>query len=264
MLAAIGDSYSQAYDISPDLIHHRDNVRFSWVLGYARGDGIFSLKERFEALGAHPVAVDAATSGRKMADAERQASVVVEAARGLPVGATVYVTFELGANDLCDEPKTDPAVFESQLRRAIAVLRDGLPAGSRILMLSVPDYSHFHAMTQDNPVTRAFFATLHPRRCAPFLGASSPTPLNQARAILRAYDVSLVEACAEIESTDGATGRLHCTSSLTGLAERDFTVADLSAYDYFHPAYSGQAKMAEAAWRVGDWGAIALPAGAWQ
>jgi lysophospholipase L1-like esterase len=263
MLAAIGDSYSQAYDVSPSLPRNHDNLAYSWVLGDAKGDGVFSLRERLEALGASLTLVDAATSGRKMDDAVRQAQLVVAAAQSLPPGATVLVTFELGTNDLCDDPKTDPAAFELGLRAAMAILRSDLPPGSRILMLSVPDFVHFRTITQANPGTRAFFAEYrNSRRCSPFLGANSPTPLPQARAILAAYDTSLVRMCGEIEAAEGRNGWLHCTSSLTGLAERDFTIADLSARDYFHPSISGQAKMAEAAWKLAGWGGLPLPADA--
>jgi lysophospholipase L1-like esterase len=259
MLAAIGDSYTLAYDVSPDLPHHQYNVEYSWVIGDAKGDGVFSLRERFEALGGSPVVVNAALSGRKMDDAVRQANEVVAAAQSLRPGSTVYVTFELGTNDVCDEPKTDPATFDRQLREAMSVLRGGLPHGSRILVMSVPDFGHLHDITQANLGTREFFATLHPRRCAPFLGASSPTPLSDAKAILAKYDTSLVAVCDEIEAADGPSGTLHCTSSRTGLALRDFKVADLSAYDFFHPSYSGQARMAAAAWTVGPWGEFPLP-----
>jgi len=77
-------------------------VAYSWVLGTGVNDGVFSLLERFQALGASPTVVDAATSGKKIADAVRQARLVVAAAKQLPTGATVFVTFELGTNDLCD------------------------------------------------------------------------------------------------------------------------------------------------------------------
>ena len=32
-----------------------------------------------------------------------------------PAGSSVFVTFELGTNDLCDEPITDPTVFENDV-----------------------------------------------------------------------------------------------------------------------------------------------------
>ena len=127
LLAAIGDSYSQAYSVSPE--YRYDHPQFSWVVGTAKDDGVLSLLERFQALGASPVVVDAATSGRKMIDAQRQANLVVAAAKKLGPGQTAYVTFELGTNDLCDDPKTDAASFDAQLRTAVGILRAGLPPG---------------------------------------------------------------------------------------------------------------------------------------
>src|ERR1035437_2031695 len=52
LLAAIGDSYSQAYSVSPSYL--RDHIGFSWVIGSARNDGVFSLYERFKAIGGSP------------------------------------------------------------------------------------------------------------------------------------------------------------------------------------------------------------------
>jgi len=89
------------------------------VIGTAQGDGVLSLLERFRALGASPAVIDAATSGKKMSDAPRQADEVVAAARKLGSDKTAYVTFELGTNDLCASPDamTDPADFEASSRR---------------------------------------------------------------------------------------------------------------------------------------------------
>jgi len=104
MLATIGDSYTQAWNVSPS--YKKDHPGFSWAVGSVEGDGVFSLRERFQALGDNLTIVDAATSGKKMSDAARQATAIVTAAGKLPPGATVYVTFELGINDLCDNPTT--------------------------------------------------------------------------------------------------------------------------------------------------------------
>ncbi len=256
MLAAIGDSYSQAWSVSPS--YTRDHPVFSWVVGTAKGDGVFSLRERFEALGARLTVVDAATSGKKMSDAWRQAAAVVTAAAMLPPGSTVYVTFELGTNDLCDEPMTTATDFETQLRSAVSLLRADLPAGSRILMLSVPDFSHFYDMTQADPSAMAIL-NAHPDTCPPFLGSDSPYSLQEAEATLVSYDSILVAVCGEIEATDGPSNKLHCRSDATLLAERDFEIGDLSTVDYFHPSLSGQAKMAEAAWKAGYWSTVPLP-----
>ncbi len=173
------------------------------MIGTANNDGFLSLEERFVALGGSPKLVDAATSGRKMNDAPRQATAVVAAARKLSAGQTAYVTFELGTNDLCDDPKTDPASFDSDLRSAIAILRAGLPPGSRILMMPVPDFNHLRDITQADPTARAFLALpRHSTACAPYLGDNSPSTLAEADTYLRQYDASLGKVCEEIEATE--------------------------------------------------------------
>jgi lysophospholipase L1-like esterase len=259
MLAAIGDSYTQAWSVSP--AYKKDHPQFSWAVGTEKGDGVYSLRERFVALGANLTVVDAATSGKKMDDAPRQAGVVVVEAAKLPPGSTVFVTFELGTNDLCDEPMTAPAEFESGLRTAVAILRKGLPAGSHILMLSMPDFAHFHALTQASPAALALLGLRsQSRNCAPFLGAETSYTIAQSTQMLAQYESILVKVCTEVEAADGPSGALHCRSDPLRLAEKDFVLADLSTADYFHPSLTGQAKMAEAAWQAGYWARLPLPA----
>ncbi len=261
LVGAIGDSYSQAYSVAP--AYPRDHPQFSWVIGTAKNDRVFSLVERFRALGGAPSLVDAATSGTKMNDAPRQATEVVAAARKLAPGQVAYVTFELGTNDLCADPKTDPAAFEADLRWAVSILRTGLPAGSRILMLSVPDFSHLRDITQADPKARASLALpQNSRRCAPFLGDDSPATPVQAETYLRLYDASLARVCGEVATTDAATGKLFCTYNQSRLSLADFTIGDLSTVDYFHPSLTGQARIAAAAWAADVWSPVPLPSGA--
>jgi lysophospholipase L1-like esterase len=260
LLGAVGDSYSQAWSVSPQYL--RDHTQFSWVIGTDKGDGVFSILERFQALGGSPTVVDAATSGMKMDDAPRQADAVVAAASKLAPGKTAYVTFELGINDLCASPDfmTDPASFAAQLQTAISTLRTGLPAGSRILMLSVPDFPHFRDITQADPAAKALLALpANQYRCEPYLGLSNPSDIAKAHDYLARYDASLEAACADINAHEGSTGRLRCTYNSAVLADSDFTIEDLSTYDYFHPSLSGQRKMAEDAWTADAWASLPLP-----
>ena len=227
------------------------------MVGTAKGDGVFSLLERFQSLGAKPIVVDAATSGRKMDEAPRQATEVVNAAASLKPGQTAFVTFELGTNDLCDDPKTDPNSFQADLTSAIAILRSGLPAGSRIEIVSVPDFSHFRDITQANTAAKdALSLRKNSRMCAPFLGNDSPTDILTAQRIMLSYDSILSGACDDIDAKDAPTGKLFCRSNRLDLADSDFTIKDMSTVDYFHPSLLGQAKMANAAWNVGFWGEI--------
>jgi lysophospholipase L1-like esterase len=252
MLAAIGDSYSQAYSVSPSYL--RDHPQFSWVVGTNGSDHVTSLLEHFRALGASPMVADAATSGKKMVDAQRQAELVVAQAANLDPGKTVYVTFELGTNDLCDDPKTAIDVFTTQLQTAVDTLAVGLPAGSRLLMLPVPDFRHFHSITQANAVTRAaYLQTVNSRRCAPFLGTDSPMTMADSEAVLAAYDAALKASCDGLNAATGPAAKLRCTWNEDLLSDRDFVVADLSTVDYFHPSLSGQAKMATDTWKADIW-----------
>jgi lysophospholipase L1-like esterase len=262
LLGAIGDSYSQAWSTST--ANHGDHPEFSWVVGTSANDVVLSLLERFRALGASPQVVDAATSGTQMKDAVRQANIVVAAAKRLKPSQTAYVTFELGTNDLCasPEPLTGQAAFQAQLGDALAILRAGLPAGSRILMLAVPNMPHFHDITQANATAQAILArTPIQSGCPPYLGNSDFIPFDVANSHLGQYDTALQSACAGIEGNEGATGRLHCTYNSDLLSESDFVIGDLSAYDYFHPSLSGQARMATSAWAADIWGRTPLGAG---
>jgi lysophospholipase L1-like esterase len=259
LLGAIGDSYSQAWSVSP--AYRGDHPQFSWVVGTSGNDGVTSILERLRALGAAPAVVNAATSGRKMSDALRQANLVVAAARKLGPGQTAYVTFELGTNDLCasPDPLTATATFRGQLASAIAALRAGLPTGSRVLMLPVPDFPHFREMTQADARAKAALA-LTPLQggCYPYLGERGTNSLADANAHRVDYDAALEAACADITANGGKTGAgttttLYCTYNESLLADSDFTIADLSTYDYFHPSLSGQARMAADAWAADVW-----------
>lgn len=260
LLGAIGDSYSQAWGVSP--AYPLDHTEFSWVVGTDKSQGVLSLLQRFQALGGAPTVVDAATSGKKMGDATRQANLVVAAAKKLGAGGTAYVTFELGTNDLCASPDamTDPTAFGAQLQTAIVVLEAGLPAGSRVLMLPVPDFPHFRDITQADPTAKAALALpKNANRCAPYLGSSSAAMLAQGNDYLARYNASLKAACEGV-NVHAATGvGIGCTYSPSRLSASDFTIDDLSSADYFHPSLSGQAKLAEDAWQADVWATTRLP-----
>jgi lysophospholipase L1-like esterase len=257
MLGAIGDSYTQARAVSPAYLY--DHPQFSWVVGTAADDGVSSILERLRALGGSPIVVDAAKSGTKMADAPRQARIVAAAAKQLKPGQTAYVTFELATNDLCDDPKPDLSAFELDLRDALTTLKAALPAGSRILMFGLPDFSHFRDITQASAAARASLAAPPSNRCAPFLGDYTPLTMGQAKNYMALFNGIMAKACGELATDAATTGKLFCTWNLAKLSMKDFVLADLSTADYFHPSLSGQAKMAAAAWAADVWSGTPLP-----
>jgi lysophospholipase L1-like esterase len=269
-IASIGDSLSVAFDVEPG--RFGPAREHSWVVGTDPADGVLSHHERLRALGASGLAVvDAAREGARIADAARQATLVVRGAADLVPGAEVYVTFELGANDICHggvADMTPPARFAASLRAALAVLRDGttvdgrsipgLPAGSRLLVLSVPDVLQLRDLFAGNARARAIYTEFGVCRAA--LGADrTADELAAVAARLRAYDRILVEACDALAAAaaDGADG-LDCRHDLGGspaasLAGATVTADDISTLDYFHPSLLGQARIAEGAWSAGYW-----------
>jgi lysophospholipase L1-like esterase len=68
----------------------------------------------------------------------------------------------------------------------------------------------------------------------------------------------LQAGCAGM-NTGAGTPRVTCTYDPKLLSESDFVANDLSTADYFHPSFTGQAKMAENAWQAGPWASVPLP-----
>lgn len=146
----IGDSIGEgeALDGTIGEAHH-DSV---WSTGYAAGDTVTSLNERFEAMDAdgytendasRDAAINQAISGSVMADFQAQAQAVAAQMASVPPGTAGMVTVLLGNNDVCAASlggMTDPGLFEEQYRAGldelaaapfssdINVLISGLPA----------------------------------------------------------------------------------------------------------------------------------------
>lgn len=126
----IGDSIGEG-EAADDVIRsfHHDAV---WSTGYATGDTVTSLNERFEAADPEyynensalldPI-YNRAKTGADMADFAGQAAEVVEAAEA--AGGAGMVTVLLGSNDVCADTladMTDPAEFEAHFRAGLDVL----------------------------------------------------------------------------------------------------------------------------------------------
>lgn len=271
LLGAIGDSISVGYNAVPTIFGAQPS--HSWVFGTDPNDGILSHLERLRQLGARPAVEPAARAGARMSDIVRQATLVVESASRLPRGETAYVTIELGANDLCrDEPSlmTDPATFAAELRAGLDVLRNGtttdggrvagLPRGSLILVLSVPDVLRLRRLVVSDPLALAIHVRFGQCRAAVDPGRTA-AELRVVAARIAAFDRALRDACAAIQSRDGPSGRLSCRDDQAGDPADSFTGApltliDLSRLDYFHPSLEGQSRIADGSWAAGYWSGL--------
>jgi len=249
LVGAIGDSLTVAVNASGQL---GDQPEHSWIVGDAPDDGVLSHLERLRAFGADPAVVTAARPGAAIGSAPAQAAAVVATGRGLAAGETAYVTFELGANDVCAatlDDATPPDVFAAALAAAFETLSEGLPRGSTLVVLSVPDLTRLRTLLEDVPEARA----LHRRYgvCRSVLGER--VAVDGARDRIRDYNAALASACEAL-----AGSPIDCRHDQGGLPSGSlfgavFELDELSALDRFHPSLAGQARIADETWPLSPW-----------
>jgi lysophospholipase L1-like esterase len=251
-----------------------DNPQHSWAVGTAPGDGVDSLLERFRALGADPLVADEAISGATMRMAPAMARRILTAAGGAPAPGPAAVTILMGANDACARTvngMTSLESFERDLAGTLAILRDGatveggrtlpgLPTGSTLIVLAVPDVARLRDMAAPSGLAEAARGLFCPNLLAP---DAPPDQVEAARARIQAFNAALAQACEEVEVRDGRTGRLHCRHDGGLLFTTLIGADDISSLDGFHPSLAGQAKLADLAWLTGPWSATRpIPGGA--
>jgi lysophospholipase L1-like esterase len=250
LVGAIGDSLTVAFDADARLGPQPEH---SWVVGTAADDGVVSHLERLRALGGHPAVIVAARPGAAIATAATQAATVLDAARALQGGETAYVTVELGANDLCGSSFADVTSVDAFRRAAAAafeLLQDGLPTGSHLLVLSVPDVVRLRALVAAVPAARRLHRQY--RVCESVLGQDADP--DQLRDRIRHYNSVLSGLCDDLDRST-----VDCRHDIPGdparsLFDATFDLRDLSPLDYFHPSLVGQGRIADATWPLTPWG----------
>jgi lysophospholipase L1-like esterase len=239
-MGSIGDSITQA--ANPDVLAiGGSNPHLSWATGDDPKDGTESHYERIRkdqpSIGGRNR--NRAVSGARMADAPAQARQVV-------ADRVEYVTFLMGANDVCRRSVSEMTAvdrFESDFRSSLTVLTEGLPE-ARVLVISIPDLHRLYELLKDDPEVAGAW-----RRfgiCATVLGpATSADDREAARTRWAAFNDALERACGEFPRCrwDGGAASRH-----------EFARDDVSSLDWFHPSRRGQQVLAEVTWKAGYWG----------
>lgn len=234
-VAVLGDSISRAAAITE--ADGNDHPRNSWATGTDGSDGVTSHLERLRALqpGREIVGFNNARSGAPVADLARQAEDAVRQ-------RAPYVLVLFGANDACApsvEAMTSEAEFRARLDEGLDVL-GGLPRGAVVYLVSVPDVTQLRELFADNETARATWSAF--RACPSALAGESG---DAARERIAAYNRALEEE---------ASARRYHWDGGRAFAQR-YRAEDVSPYDYFHPSAAGQARLAEATWEAGPFGA---------
>ena len=239
-MAALGDSITQAVNLGygsgdPARLH-------SWATGEDVEDPVVSHLERLAAAGPQPIrAYNDSISGARMKDAARQARVAVSQ-------RAEYVTFLMGANDVCaasGRSITSVRAFRTQFERAISTLVIGLH-DPLVYVVSIPDvyrlWDVMHGNTDAKDLWRVFGT------CGALLDErNTERDRLRVRQRVEEYNEVLQEVCERHESChhDGGAVFMH-----------PFESEDVSPMDFFHPSIAGQRTLAEVTWANGPFASL--------
>jgi lysophospholipase L1-like esterase len=232
-MAALGDSLTTAFGSCVLVDACRRN---SW----STGDGLRVRSHLRRIAQTQPAirrhAYNFATAGARAADLPAQAQA---AARR----KVAYVTILVGANDACRRgvgAMTDPGAFRADVDAALAALRRASPK-TRVLVASVPDLYRLWRVGHTNArAVRAWSRGVCPSLLADATSQAAADAARRAavRDRIAAYNRELAAACRaygpRCRYDGGAVHRIR------------FTLAMVSALDYFHPNTAGQNRLAAA------------------
>lgn len=233
-LAALGDSITRAFDTCP--LAYVDCPANSWSTGTNASVDSWYLRLRT----ANPalVASNDAKTGAKMVDLAGQAATA--AAQNADV-----VTILMGANDVCTSSvstMTAAATVGAQLTQALQSLTSG-NSTRQIYVASIPDVYRLWQIFHLNWSADLVWGIAG--ICQSLLASPRSTrTADQTRRLQvrqRAIDdnAAIQQACAAFAQCHYDNGAAF------GI---QFTTADVTTRDYFHPSVSGQAKAAAAEW----------------
>ena len=259
-----------------------------WSTGYQSGDAVFSLNERFEALGAgdfrensenrNPV-FNHAFSGGVMADFAAQAQGVVVQAGLLPEQKAGMVAVLMGNNDVCteevDEPMISTAVFETQLRAGLDVLANSPATSEAVVHVSgIPAIYWLWEARKDTLLCPAIWtfvpcqnllgridASSPEDDCASVLSSQTPDLIFSGdgpncrnrkafhAAIRDDFNPVLEAVVAEYRASDQLPNAMY-----VDLFDVKFETAHVNSGDCFHPSIEGHALLARKHWCRSPWG----------
>ncbi|MFD5632100.1 SGNH/GDSL hydrolase family protein [Streptomyces sp. NPDC127072] len=234
-VAAVGDSITRGFDACTVL---SDCPEASWATG--SDAGVRSLAIRLlGAAGAAERSWNYAVTGARMADLPGQMAQAVTREPDL-------VAVMAGANDACRSSvsaMTSVAEFRTDFEDALDTLREALPK-AQVYVASVPDLKRLWSEGRTNPLGKQVWKL---GICPSMLGdadsldAAATLRRDTVQDRVEAYNTVLAEVCAKDR---------YCRFDGGAVFDYRFGTDELSHWDWFHPSKSGQAWLAETAYRV--------------
>jgi lysophospholipase L1-like esterase len=241
-LASTGDSITRAYNTG--FIPFTDNPSASWSTGTdaSVNSHYLRLVSLNPAITGH--AYNDARSGARMVDLSGQLAT----AAGQHVD---YVTILMGGNDVCQptEKQMTPVVDFSNLFATAMTSFTAASPSTLVYVVSIPNVYYLWQSLKDNATARFVWSLFD--ICQSMLANPLSTvrrDVNRRTRVLKRetdFNASLASICARYA---------QCRFDGNAAFDTQYTAADISTRDYFHPSGSGQAKLAAISWAAGYWG----------
>ena len=186
-----------------------------------------------------------AISGRNYNDARSGAKVsAMPGQAAAAVSQKVdYVTILIGANDACtssESTMTPVTTYRSYLNSAFATLNTLSPR-PRVAAISIPDVYRLWQVGHTNAGALTAWSTYGICQSLLYRAWSTSSTDDARRTRVRQrvidYNTQLAKACTAYGSA--------CKFDNNAVFNYQFSLSQLSAWDYFHPNTSGQAKLAQ-------------------
>lgn len=234
-IASTGDSIALGFDACGLLTACQS-------ISYATGTAASSTSIYRRLLGSSPQlaghAYDDAEVGARAVDLYSEMSVAVWQRADV-------VTVLIGANDACASTvgaMTPVATFQSQVDQAFGLFFSNRP-GARIVLSSIPDLFRVWQVAHTNPHAQAIWQAA--QLCPSML--DRPASTSQADMLRRVfvqlqigkYNAALAQVCSHYRG---------CRWDGGSLGRYQFSLSELSPYDYFHPNAVGHRALANMAW----------------
>jgi lysophospholipase L1-like esterase len=219
-VASLGDSIPAGYATEPG-----PELANSWATGTNPNVNSIHLRLR-QKNGSGEREFNGAQPGTAMA-------LLQYAAASIPKGVDL-VLVEMGANNVCDPPRTSADVFGDQLEAALRAIAVRAPA-ARVVLVSILDLSAMWDAVKTAPGARAG----RDSACAAATSASGSPVLRKAIRVLNHELATVCARYAKCRYDGGAAFRIR------------WSRADVSTLDYLHPSIAGQRKIADAVWASG-------------
>jgi hypothetical protein len=235
-MAAVGDSITTATDVGWCCVNPDGaNPQYSWSTGTSLA--VNSQLRRIDAAnGAKTVTgLNAAAPGADSGDLQAQL------AQASAFGAQ-YVTVLMGGNDLCWGP-TPTETFRQRVTDAFDSFFAASP-DARMFVASVPNLYHLWSIEHDDPWAQFVWNAFD---VCPKMLPNDVT--EQQRQSILALEVEfnevLASACGE---------HPNCRWDGNAVFNYQFTTADVSPVDHYHPSFQGQNTLATITWAASFWG----------